>query len=172
MNDVTRPSKERDAFEAWAKDRHWPLLRNPYRQDYYQSDSTQFGWWAWQAARAENEPPAVQEINSLSSMTILRICTAYESGYGRGQSTRELAQPYAAGCPEAIAYYEGWVSGVRRAAQPPAPEYKIGDRVSHDGHITEVVGLSVKYMLCGGAVVYGHDLQPASRPTKLPEQQS
>lgn len=26
---------------------------------------------------------------------------------------------------------------------------------------TEVVGVSVKYMLCGGAVVYAHDLKPA-----------
>lgn len=56
------------------------------------------------------------------------------------------------------------------SSQPPSPvlstEYKIGDRVSHHGHITEVVGVSVKYMLCGGAVVYGGDLQPASRPTK------
>lgn len=49
---------------------------------------------------------------------------------------------------------------------PPAPEYKIGDRVNHCGHLTEVVGVSVKYMLCGGAVVYGHDLQPYSTATK------
>lgn len=43
-------------------------------------------------------------------------------------------------------------------------EYQIGDRVNYDGHITEVVGVSIKYMLCGGAVVYGHDLRPP--PTK------
>lgn len=40
-------------------------------------------------------------------------------------------------------------------------EYKIGDRVIHHGHITEVVGVQVKYMLCGGAVVYAHDLKRA-----------
>lgn len=53
-------------------------------------------------------------------------------------------------------------------AQPPpdahSTEYKIGDKVNHCGHLTEVIGLSVKYMLCGGAVVYGHDLRPAQPP--------
>jgi hypothetical protein len=51
------PSKERDAFEAWAKDRHWTVQRNPYNPDAYQSGETQMGWWAWQA-RASNEPCA------------------------------------------------------------------------------------------------------------------
>lgn len=59
------------------------------------------------------------------------------------------------------------------ASTPPPPvalstEYKIGDRVNHCGHITEVVGVSVKYMLCGGAIVLGCDLQPAL--TKRSEQ--
>lgn len=48
--------------------------------------------------------------------------------------------------------------------EPPiaaqSTEYKIGDRVSHDGHITEVVGVTVNYILCDGAVVYAHDLRP------------
>lgn len=56
-------------------------------------------------------------------------------------------------------------------SEPPkgahSTEYQIGDKVNHDGHITEVIGLSVKYMLCGGAVVYGHDLQPAVTKSDL-----
>lgn len=56
---------------------------------------------------------------------------------------------------------------VKAAGQSQGAEYHIGSRVSHDGHITEVVGLSIKYMLCGGAVVYGHDLRPVT--ANLPE---
>lgn len=39
---------------------------------------------------------------------VQRICTAYESGFGRGLSGRDLAQPYANGSDEAEAYFIGY----------------------------------------------------------------
>jgi hypothetical protein len=57
----------------------------------------------------------------VSRIFIHSICHAYESGMGRGLSKRALAQPYVEGCPQAIAYHEGWVIGRDRAAQSPEP---------------------------------------------------
>jgi hypothetical protein len=54
MNELA-PSKERDAFEAFGKDQHWFMLRNPYNDDLYCSESVQMAWYAWRA-RASKEP--------------------------------------------------------------------------------------------------------------------
>lgn len=51
-----------------------------------------------------------------SRLHVSRICTAYESGIGRGLSGRDLSQPYAAECDESTAYYEGWTVGRTRIA--------------------------------------------------------
>lgn len=64
-------------------------------------------------AAPEPEAPQIKEPFTVSETQVTRLCTAYESGYGRGQSNRDLAQPYAAGCAEARAYYQGWLRGVQ-----------------------------------------------------------
>lgn len=50
-------------------------------------------------------------------MHVTRICTAYESGFGRGESGRDLAQPYAAESDESTAYFEGWTLGRQHAVK-------------------------------------------------------
>lgn len=55
----------------------------------------------------------------LSRMLVHSICHAYESGFGRGQSKRDLAQPYAAESPQALAYFEGYTQAVARQAASP-----------------------------------------------------
>lgn len=53
-------SNERDAFEVFGKDMHWFMLRNPYNNDLYCSESVQMAWDAWRAARTAPEPRAVE----------------------------------------------------------------------------------------------------------------
>jgi hypothetical protein len=48
-------SNERNAFEAFGKDLHWFMERNPYNADAYCSESVQMAWYAWRA-RAAVEP--------------------------------------------------------------------------------------------------------------------
>jgi hypothetical protein len=50
----------------------------------------------------------------VSRMFIHSICTAYESGMGRGCAGRDLAQPYDPESPQGIAYHEGWTQGIDR----------------------------------------------------------
>jgi hypothetical protein len=42
---------------------------------------------------------------------VQRVCTAYESGMGRGLSGRDIAQPYEPTCAEGIGYELGWYQG-------------------------------------------------------------
>lgn len=63
-----------------------------------------------------SSPPEITEPSTVSSEQVSRICEAYESGYGRGLSQRDLAQPYATGSAGARAYYEGWLRGCKAAS--------------------------------------------------------
>ena len=73
--------------------------------------------------RTAAEPPAphIEEPFTVSELQVERICTAYESGYGRGQSKRDLSQPYRAGCAEAFAYYKGWLRGCQHQNRGEKP---------------------------------------------------
>lgn len=52
-----------------------------------------------------------------------RVCTAYESGFGRGLSGRDLAQPYADGCAEAQGYFLGYSAGLKKRDSVPSKKY-------------------------------------------------
>ena len=73
--------------------------------------------------QTQDEPkaPQIQEPFTVSELQVERICTAYESGYGRGQSKRDLSQPYRAGCAEAFAYYKGWLRGCQHQNRGEKP---------------------------------------------------
>jgi hypothetical protein len=59
-------------------------------------------------------PSASAVTPEVSRMFIHSICTAYESGMGRGCAGRDLAQPYDPESPQGIAYHEGWTQGIDR----------------------------------------------------------
>jgi hypothetical protein len=60
--------------------------------------------------------PAEIMADVVKRQLVHRVCTAYESGMGRGLSGRDLSQPYEPTCEEGIAYELGWYQGRGRAA--------------------------------------------------------
>lgn len=74
--------------------------------------------------QAEKSPVETTPEPRLSTMYVSRICTAYESGFGRGLSKRDVAQPYASGSPESLAYFEGYTRAVAKidAVEPSGDE--------------------------------------------------
>lgn len=86
--------------------------------------------WSWQCqllpfmqphpmARVAHEESVA--VTSNQSFVVLRVCTAYESGFGRGLSGRDLAQPYVGGSAEAEAYNLGHAAGTARRADETKP---------------------------------------------------
>ncbi len=71
---------------------------------------------------------------TLSTMYVSRICTAYESGYGRGESKRDLAQPYASGTPEALAYFEGYTRAIARQVSAVEPSALLCEACNQPAH--------------------------------------
>lgn len=95
------PSKERDAFELWAEGNHWNTRRNPYNRDMYQSDYTQYGWWAWKAARASNEPSVWRSDPVIPAYEWVWVGSAYSSGYSGPfyhETTKKLSDYANADC--------------------------------------------------------------------------
>ena len=65
---------------------------------------------------------------SKTDLSVLRICAAYESGFGHGLQGRALPQPYALGTGEHQAYQIGFDSGAKRRqseAQPAASNQQL-----------------------------------------------
>lgn len=127
--------------------------------------------------------PATEGL-SLSRIRIHGICHAYESGYGRGHSERDLTQPYEPESPEGIAYHEGWAFGRSRARyerqQSPEPSgdaltilrtlmdsYELGDLV-YDVREREGLGWEgPKVKAYSNAVTAAKELLKAQPTTKV-----
>ena len=71
---------------------------------------------AWNRRAPETEGPL-----RLSHMAVHSITRAYESGYGRGHTGRDLAQPYDPESPEGIAYHDGWTQARKWYSDNGAP---------------------------------------------------
>jgi len=68
---------------------------------------------------------------------VQRICTAYESGVGRGESGRDKSQPYDATCDEGIAYELGWYRGRSNFARAQERAAALDERRSDDPFIRD-----------------------------------
>jgi hypothetical protein len=55
---------------------------------------------------------------AVTNQLVLAICTAYESGFGRGLSKRDPKNPYMENTQEADAYAYGWTQGLSRSEEP------------------------------------------------------
>ena len=99
------PPTEREAFETWARDKHWSVRRRPEPAgDFYSDQRTQEGWFGWQgrAALSNHEDGGRAATSELEQMRERKDAAYLE----RNQVVAALAKCFPSGVARTA--IEGW----------------------------------------------------------------